>query len=1572
MKFEISFYNDFISSDLADFLMNSAKPVVDVPHLMEVGTGGGIETTASLHFLCDLYRELEAELKKILTQRVVDRKFIDERVKACHEFNTYLKHDFVSSEYKTIIGLEDAFGRVVIGPLTSDYCRSRMDKPVAPIPQFLQGPHVTLFGPPDSAKMAINAMNSYHRKIKNEPPVIEKLLQIQNLNKNFTIKPKWGADDEDSKTPLRTSLVESANNLSDCFEGTLSFSENSKKYELAHENLAIPIKRFPGLALPSTFLFYKKNPIPLHMYDFALHLFKHWNNPQALVFYVPKLENEEEAKYLHRLISLAEAKIKVQHPEYALGTVRLMIVLENPRAILRTHEIMDELYPYFAGASLGWHDYLASTARLFKEDSNYRIPVKADPDIVIKYIKASHHLLSDVVGSRGGIKVGGMYGILPLDSDPNSESFQITLKGYIKDVITQLKRNLTGFWVAHPDFVRLGLALVEAWKLHKEGKPEFLIEYIKSLLQTKHHLEILNFIENPDIEGLNQADSQYVRSLLVANIKESDYRANNDPEEIRYNIFQTLQYLTDWLCGNGCVALPAEINGVPVRVMDDLATAERSRWEVWHEIHHGRFSLDEFLKIAFEEFNAIRKNIQKSDKKIIQVNWNESTQKWYPVAFRLMIQLMTQDKPVEFITELLLPFTVEAIRSVDEPLQKIKSIDPKKFELDAYTERFIKYFEICGCSRFASEMSNLLAFDIEQAQKIMMSFSKAEIIEASAFHGNIGEDKKSLDKFALDEQKLVEIGRIEIQKKLQEMGDLYLKKFGMKFLVSAKSKTGEELLDVLTKRLLLTENEEIENAKFALWEISSKRFDEKSLENPRGWLLKEKIEKLRTHYGVQNVSLAINNSKFSFLKQNKNIQKLAFGEKESELWFELASLSKTLATAFALEFFNEKNISLDTSVNELLSKTVSKFKLSSNRVTLRHLMSHSALNMHYVKGYSLQEPKPNFYEVLPEIKVICEPGEEFHYSGGGFILLEYIVEILEKKSIQNITKEFTKSFRELSFEQLNLPGVSYASGYFDDGSMVAGTRLIFPAFAAGSMGTAWGVANFLNQLTKAYHQIEGSGKISHDTAIQMLSGSDKGAREFMGCDMGIGIFVVEAGDNKLAIHQGANEGFRSLFVHCFQGPDRGYGFVILCNADEKGVLFISEVAQLIIKDLNLSGVDFSRLKNKILLDNDLNEALTSTSAATLNENKVNKSYKSLIFDAFLPSMPEEIALKGPIDHLAPYNLLTLSTINKVSNQKFARAENMISSFLPVYDPQLFGKQGKIMDSWESARHNPAGFDFVELSLAKPSVIRYVSLSTKFHDGNQAEFIRILAKQDSKTSEAVTSWVEILPKQNMCGHSFFNTKLTPSKEIYSQIRIEMFPDGGLTRVGLYDELPLNESIKFSMNTSERYSVEVPKVTKPLVMKYEPTALGIKKNKEKARINLTGLAFGARLLSTSNEHYGPAVQLLSPYPALNMFDGFESARSRKKDNYEEIIVQLAEVSKISTIILDFEFFINNNPREISIYALFETIWQPLVFKRNVKAYAGNVIKFDISNELKFSQIKINIFPDGGINRLYVFAD
>ena len=110
--------------------------------------------------------------------------------------------------------------------------------------------------------------------------------------------------------------------------------------------------------------------------------------------------------------------------------------------------------------------------------------------------------------------------------------------------------------------------------------------------------------------------------MLAADIVTSELIANDDEEEVRYNIFQALQYLADWLCGNGCVALPAQLTTakgekVFVRIMDDLATAERSRWDVgW--IYHGRVSIE--IERIFKMTNFIERDID-TDSKRIQVRW---------------------------------------------------------------------------------------------------------------------------------------------------------------------------------------------------------------------------------------------------------------------------------------------------------------------------------------------------------------------------------------------------------------------------------------------------------------------------------------------------------------------------------------------------------------------------------------------------------------------------------------------------------------------------------------------------------------------------------------------------------------------------------------------------------------------------------------------------------------------------------------------------------------------------------------------------------------------------------------
>jgi malate synthase len=669
----IPYYSRFISPTLLQKLWDESE---QVPQNTQLRVAKGlqeefphIETVDALHFVVEIYEQVKDQLKAVLEQRITDRDFIDIRTAHHNEHN--LSFPYQSVSYRTVIGEKDQNERIVIGS-KPDVCKQTEIQ----IPTFLQGNHITIFGPPDTKKMSINAMNSYHHKLSDEHPLISELVRSSGD------VPRWGADNEDSKTPIMRNFLNACENLIECYEQNISFddSRKNKQYRLKETKLAIPIKRIPGLALPDGNHLWKGDVLPLHLYDFALHLYHNWKIPQSLVFYIPKLENEEEAIYLRTVIEVAENLIKKENPQYELGSVRLFIVFENPRAIFRIKEIAEELHPYFVGGSLGWHDFLASTARLFKCDPNYRIPVKADPNIVIKHIKESHEILRDAMQPIGGVSIGGMYGTLYEDGNP--QSFEVSMVGYIRDVITQMKRGLDGFWVAHPNFVRIGIALVEAWRrFEKDSSDQTLRDLISILVPNPKELSpLLNFIFGKDVDGLSNDDPMYERSVLAANIKISSVIANHDEKEVRYNIFQALQYITDWLCGNGCVALPAQLNnsdGEPifVRIMDDLATTERSRWELWAEVNHNRVSLQKFEQFLCEEADFIRFGQQTKTKRI-QVQWKGEAKRWYPIAIQLLHQLVTQKIPVEFVSELLMPFTFDCIRNSDAPFNLVQQYHP--------------------------------------------------------------------------------------------------------------------------------------------------------------------------------------------------------------------------------------------------------------------------------------------------------------------------------------------------------------------------------------------------------------------------------------------------------------------------------------------------------------------------------------------------------------------------------------------------------------------------------------------------------------------------------------------------------------------------------------------------------------------------------------------------------------------------------------------------------------------------------------------------------------------------------
>jgi len=380
---------------------------------------------------------------------------------------------------------------------------------------------------------------------------------------------------------------------------------------------------------------------------------------------------------------------------------------------------------------------------------------------------------------------------------------------------------------------------------------------------------------------------------------------------------------------------------------------------------------------------------------------------------------------------------------------------------------------------------------------------------------------------------------------------------------------------------------------------------------------KNSINALRLKHEIVGVSMALQT-------RVGDIHTLQLGDAikheasvQADTYFQVASLSKTVGSLFAMTYFESQGIALSAPVNALLDKAGATIRLKDDKfqseVTLDHLMSHRALNMHYVQGIPLGEPMPRVRDLLdgdtdhgyPPVEVLSEPGSEFHYSGAGFLMLQHLLEELEGCNTTWLTKAFLEDLGSPAFTfDVTGAGLQVAHGYDDDNKMIKGTRKQFPEFAAGGLATPSGMLQILTHLGHAYQSKSGSGPISHETAMRMLSGRDLGSVEFMGAKIGLGTFVVRGGANKFMTHHGANDGFRALYLYCFDGPDAGMGWVIFANGDNNAMRFVAEATQVVLRKLKLEGIDTSKFKADCNI-NDVPE-----------EAKVNIGYKSMIFSAF--------------------------------------------------------------------------------------------------------------------------------------------------------------------------------------------------------------------------------------------------------------------------------------------------------------------------------------------------------------------
>jgi hypothetical protein len=199
--------------------------------------------------------------------------------------------------------------------------------------------------------------------------------------------------------------------------------------------------------------------------------------------------------------------------------------------------------------------------------------------------------------------------------------------------------------------------------------------------------------------------------------------------------------------------------------------------------------------------------------------------------------------------------------------------------------------------------------------------------------------------------------------------------------------------------------------------------------------------------------------------------------------------------------------------------------------------------------------------------------------------------------------------------------------------------------------------------------------------------------------------------------------------------------------------------------------------------------------------------KHLLFRAFVrsPLAPPPRLSQSP-HPLIKFDRAANAKVLYVSNDTFAQATNLVDPSEPHFDPRAFGPMGKVMDSWESVRHNPLPFDYVELELTAPSQLVFAELSTKWHDGNQAPSVGLEARVAPSDP-----WTLLLPPSPLLAHGMHRFVLNANDAKFRFVRVCMYPDGGLTRLRLYDS-SLPKELHSTFPFAGRFPDAIPAVEK----------------------------------------------------------------------------------------------------------------------------------------------------------------
>ena len=295
---------------------------------------------------------------------------------------------------------------------------------------------------------------------------------------------------------------------------------------------------------------------------------------------------------------------------------------------------------------------------------------------------------------------------------------------------------------------------------------------------------------------------------------------------------------------------------------------------------------------------------------------------------------------------------------------------------------------------------------------------------------------------------------------------------------------------------------------------------------------------------------------------------------------------------------------------------------------------------------------------------------------------------------------------------------------------------------------------------------------------------------------------------------------------------------------------------------------------------------------------------------------------------------------------FASANRIISPTEPVFKVGVFDKHGKWMDGWESRRKRTAGHDYIIIKLGKPGTIKKVDVDTSHFNGNQPAMISIEGANSNSNKINQLNWQPLLSKKKTKAnsHHYFTVN---SNKVFTHIKFNIFPDGGVARLRLYGSIAKSNKLKDK------------------------------------KINLASLLDGSSVIACNNEHFGKAENILAPGKAKNMGDGWETRRRRGK-GFDWLILNSLDGKEIDKIEISTHHFKGNFPSHCSLQAAYlpnsknskqivksSNNWKYLLKDAKLSANKVHVFKNNLMKKDKINFIKINIFPDGGISRFRIYG-